>query len=42
MARARAALAPAAQEWAGAGSGLLTTGPVADYLRQLDAAPGGP
>jgi hypothetical protein len=40
--RARAALAPAAQEWAGAGSGLLTTGPVADHLRQLDAAPGDP
>jgi hypothetical protein len=40
MARARTALAPAAQEWAGAGSGLLTTGPVADYLRQLDAALG--
>ncbi|BCB89526.1 SARP family transcriptional regulator [Phytohabitans suffuscus] len=40
MARARAALAPAAQEWAGAGSGLLTTGPVADHLRQLDAALG--
>jgi len=40
MARARAALTPAAQEWAGAGSGLLTTGPVADYLRRLDAALG--
>jgi DNA-binding SARP family transcriptional activator len=40
MARARSALAPAAREWAGAGSGLLTTGPVADYLRQLDAALG--
>jgi hypothetical protein len=41
MARAHAALAPAAQEWAGAGSGLLTTGPVAEHLRQLDAALGG-
>ncbi len=32
LARARAALAPAATEQAGAGSGLLTLGPVADYL----------
>lgn len=38
MARARAALAPAAKEWAGAGSGLLTVGPVSDYLRHLDSA----
>lgn len=32
MARAHAALAPAANELAGAGSGLLTLGPVAGYL----------
>ncbi|WP_406050529.1 BTAD domain-containing putative transcriptional regulator [Kribbella sp. NBC_00889] len=32
LARARAALAPAATEQAGAGSGLLTLGPVASYL----------
>ncbi|MFE0687350.1 BTAD domain-containing putative transcriptional regulator [Streptomyces xiamenensis] len=32
LARARAELAPAAGELAGAGSGLLTLGPVADYL----------
>ncbi|TCC53708.1 SARP family transcriptional regulator [Kribbella capetownensis] len=32
LARARAALAPAATEEAGAGSGLLTLGPVATYL----------
>lgn len=32
LARARAALAPAASEQAGAGSGLLTLGPVATYL----------
>jgi hypothetical protein len=38
MARARAALAPAAREWAGAGSALLTVGPVAGHLRQLHAA----
>lgn len=36
MARARAALAPAAGEWAGAGSGLLTFGPVARQLERLD------
>ncbi|BEL03446.1 BTAD domain-containing putative transcriptional regulator [Actinoplanes sichuanensis] len=32
VSRARTALAPAAGEWAGAGSGLLTLGPVADHL----------
>ncbi|MBA8949856.1 BTAD domain-containing putative transcriptional regulator [Actinomadura namibiensis] len=32
--RARAALAPAAREWAGAGSGLLTLGPVGHYLER--------
>ncbi|MGI5239911.1 BTAD domain-containing putative transcriptional regulator [Dactylosporangium sp. CA-139066] len=37
-ARARAALVPAAGEWAGAGSGLLTAGPVAEHLHRLDAA----
>ncbi|MBB4663459.1 DNA-binding SARP family transcriptional activator [Conexibacter arvalis] len=36
--RARAALAPAAAEIAGAGSGLLTAGPVATHLADLDAA----
>ncbi|BCY08358.1 BTAD domain-containing putative transcriptional regulator [Actinoplanes sp. L3-i22] len=35
MARARAALAPAAAEWAGAASGLLTVGRVADYLAAM-------
>ncbi|MBE1536608.1 AfsR/SARP family transcriptional regulator [Actinomadura algeriensis] len=35
MARARAALVPAAGELAGAGSGLLTVGPVARYLDEL-------
>lgn len=35
VARARAALTPAAREWAGAGSGLLTVGPVADHLAAL-------
>ncbi|MEU4163565.1 BTAD domain-containing putative transcriptional regulator [Actinoplanes sp. NPDC026670] len=35
MQRARSALAPAAGEWAGAGSGLLTLGPVADHLALL-------
>lgn len=39
-ARARAALAPAAGELAGAGSGMLTAGPVALHLAALDAAPG--
>ncbi|MGA4685047.1 BTAD domain-containing putative transcriptional regulator [Micromonospora sp. AB353] len=38
MLRARAALAPAAGELAGAGSGLLTVGPVAAHLDRLDAA----
>jgi hypothetical protein len=38
MARAHAALAPAAAELAGAGSGLLTLGPVAWYLDDLAAA----
>ncbi|GIJ61060.1 AfsR/SARP family transcriptional regulator [Virgisporangium aurantiacum] len=35
VARARVALTPAAGEWAGAGSALLTVGPVADHLRRL-------
>ncbi len=35
MLRARTALAPAAGEWAGAASGLLTLGPVADHLAAL-------
>ncbi|MGC9539722.1 BTAD domain-containing putative transcriptional regulator [Streptomyces sp. UG1] len=38
MARARAALTPAANELAGAGSGLLTLGPVSAYLDDLGAA----
>ncbi|MFI7426528.1 BTAD domain-containing putative transcriptional regulator [Micromonospora sp. NPDC049836] len=38
MRRARDTLAPAAGELAGAGSGLLTLGPVADELDRLDAA----
>jgi hypothetical protein len=38
MVRARAALLPAAAELAGAGSGLLTLGPVAGYLAELDEA----
>ncbi|MEW1720980.1 BTAD domain-containing putative transcriptional regulator [Streptomyces sp. NPDC093109] len=38
MARARRALAPAAGELAGAGSGLLTLGPVAGWLDALDDA----
>ncbi|MFE2614401.1 BTAD domain-containing putative transcriptional regulator [Micromonospora chalcea] len=38
MLRARDALAPAAGELAGAGSGLLTVGPVAAHLDRLDAA----
>ncbi|WP_184575715.1 AfsR/SARP family transcriptional regulator [Streptomyces zagrosensis] len=38
MERARAELAPAASELAGAGSGLLTIGPVARHLDELDAA----
>ncbi|MET8067166.1 SARP family transcriptional regulator, partial [Micromonospora sp. NPDC005313] len=40
MRRARVALAPAAHEVAGAGSGLLTVGPVAAHLDRLDAALG--
>ncbi|MDG4766767.1 BTAD domain-containing putative transcriptional regulator [Solwaraspora sp. WMMD406] len=40
MNRARTALAPAAGELAGAGSGVLTAGPVADVLDRLDAALG--
>ncbi|ADB50590.1 AfsR/SARP family transcriptional regulator [Conexibacter woesei] len=36
--RTRTALAPAASELAGAGSGFLTAGPVADHLAELDAA----
>ncbi|MFY1692184.1 AfsR/SARP family transcriptional regulator [Plantactinospora sp. WMMB782] len=36
--RAHAALAPAAQELAGAGSGMLTAGPVAQHLDRLGAA----
>jgi DNA-binding SARP family transcriptional activator len=35
MERARTALAPAAGEWAGAASGLLTLGPVAGFLTEL-------
>lgn len=38
MQRAFDALSPAAAEIAGAGSGLLTLGPVADHLRELAAA----
>ncbi|MEV4110187.1 BTAD domain-containing putative transcriptional regulator [Nonomuraea sp. NPDC049695] len=38
MERAHAALAPAAEELAGAGSGLLTLGPVSRYLDDLAAA----
>ncbi|GLY02301.1 MULTISPECIES: AfsR/SARP family transcriptional regulator [Actinoplanes] len=38
MSRARRALAPAAAEWAGAASGLLSLGPVAGHLAALDAA----
>ncbi|MGC4892910.1 BTAD domain-containing putative transcriptional regulator [Micromonospora sp. DT31] len=38
MRRARAALAPAAHEVAGAGSGLLTVGPVSAHLDRLTAA----
>ncbi|MET7401726.1 hypothetical protein ABZS66_50420 [Dactylosporangium sp. NPDC005572] len=40
MRRARTALAPAAGEWAGAASGMLTVGRVADVLRTLDEALG--
>jgi len=38
MGRARDALAPASAEIAGAGSGMLTAGPVAEHLRRLDSA----
>ncbi|MBB4778868.1 AfsR/SARP family transcriptional regulator [Actinomadura livida] len=38
MARARDALAPAAEELAGAGSGLVAFGPVARHMDDLDAA----
>ncbi|WP_030902087.1 AfsR/SARP family transcriptional regulator [Streptomyces sp. NRRL F-5126] len=38
LARARTALVPAAGELAGAGSGLLTLGPVTAYLDEIDAA----
>jgi DNA-binding SARP family transcriptional activator len=38
--RARTELAPAANELAGAGSGMLTVGPVAHHLDRLDAALG--
>ncbi|MDG4822973.1 BTAD domain-containing putative transcriptional regulator [Asanoa sp. WMMD1127] len=38
IARAHAALLPAAGELAGAGSGMLTAGPVADHLARLAAA----
>ncbi|GAB2618412.1 BTAD domain-containing putative transcriptional regulator [Streptomyces capparidis] len=41
MRRARTALAPAAGELAGAGSGLLTVGPVSAHLDDLAAALGG-
>lgn len=40
MLRARSALAPAVGELAGAGSGLLTAGPVAAHLDRLDVALG--
>ncbi|MFI1993834.1 BTAD domain-containing putative transcriptional regulator [Actinoplanes sp. NPDC020271] len=38
MIRARRALTPAAAEWAGAASGTLTVGSVADHLAALDTA----
>nr|WP_107120118.1 BTAD domain-containing putative transcriptional regulator [Streptomyces regalis] len=40
MARARTALTPAANELAGAGSGLLTLGPVSAHLADLADTPG--
>jgi hypothetical protein len=40
MTRARTALTPAANELAGAGSGMLTIGPVSHHLDNLDAALG--
>lgn len=36
--RAHTALVPAADEYAGAGSGLITAGPVSTYLKELAAA----
>lgn len=42
MKRARSELTPAANELAGAGSGMLTVGPVSRYLDHLDAALGHP
>ncbi len=39
--RAHAALVPAMDEYAGAGSGLFTVGPVSTYLEELAAAPRG-
>ncbi|NEE00426.1 AfsR/SARP family transcriptional regulator [Phytoactinopolyspora halotolerans] len=38
MERARSELAPAADELAGAGSGMLTAGPVAGYLAEISTA----
>ena len=38
MKRARTALTPAANELAGAGSGMLTIGPVSHHLDHLVAA----
>ncbi|MFF3853594.1 BTAD domain-containing putative transcriptional regulator [Micromonospora sp. NPDC002575] len=38
LVRVRQALAPAAMEWAGAASGALTVGSVADHLAALDTA----
>ncbi|GAA1583229.1 AfsR/SARP family transcriptional regulator [Actinoplanes couchii] len=40
MIRVRRALTPAAAEWAGAASGMLTVGSVADHLAALDEALG--
>ena len=40
MERARTALTPAAGELAGAGTGMLTLGPVADHLAALTIALG--
>ncbi|GAA3750096.1 BTAD domain-containing putative transcriptional regulator [Plantactinospora mayteni] len=42
LARAHAALAPAVHELAGAGSGMLTAGPVAQHLDRLATALGSP
>jgi hypothetical protein len=38
MKRARTELTPAANELGGAGSGMLTIGPVSHHLDHLDAA----